>query len=389
VTAAPDSVFDKVTRIDASPAKHSESTLTFLNRVAGDYWDQIRDLVSQWAANVPAASRADLRGRLRAPDNRQFWGAFWELYNHESLVRGGYDVEIHPPVDGASRQPDFLASRGETRFYVEAKALIGRDPNPGATARKQRLYDALDTIDSPNFFLAIDVNAVGATDLRTGPLRSKLERWLRGLNPDTTELPSIYNDEGETFVWLHDGWDLSFRPISVRPEARGKPDHRVLGIFGPVEMTFVSDDVLLREALADKGRAYGDLDFPLVVAINVFGFSHDNFDTMNALYGTYQLQISLVDRDSPPVPVRAPDGYWAAGTWAHGHVAGVLVARSMDPWRVIDEIPTFWPHPEPDQAVPPLPIWKVAEPMLDHIEYRDATMSAPDFFGLGDVLASL
>ena len=362
-------VFDAIERTDPSPGTHSESTAHFLNRAYGEYWDQIRCLIEEWVSHLPEQHRADLIGRLRSNDNRQFAGAFWELYLHETLLRSGYAVTIHPTVAGSARQPDFLVTGGDSSFYLEAKALVGKNPDPGSGARTQRLYDALDRIDSPNFFLAIDVNAVGASDLPTKALRAKLEEWLRTLDPDTTTFAARHDANGETFPWQHDGWELSFRPIPIKPEARGK-GHRPLGVFGSGgEAALVEDDVELRAVLVDKGAAYGDLGLPLVIAVNCFGFSHDDFDTMNALYGTSQIRISMDDPDAPPVPVRAPDGYWIAGSWAHQHVAGVLIGRSVGPWRVAEEVPTFWPHPEPAQAVSPLDVWRVAQPITDHIEY--------------------
>jgi hypothetical protein len=379
---ADDRVFDDTERADSSPGRHSEATAHFLKRVSGEYWDQIRCLIDEWVSHVPAHSRADLIGRLRSNDNRQFAGAFWELYLHETLLTSGFAVTIHPTVAGSARQPDFLVTGEDSSFYLEAKALVGKDPDPGSAARTQRLYDALDQIDSPNFFLAIDVNAVGATDLPTRALRTKLEQWLGALDPDTTTFSARHDDNGETFPWQRDGWELSFRPIPIKPAARGKPDHRVLGLFGPIQAAWVSDDAALKAALFDKGTAYGDLDQPLVIAVNCFGFSHDDFDTMNALYGTSQIRISMDDPDAPPVPVRAPDGYWIAGSWAHQHVAGVLIGRSVGPWRVTEEVPTFWPHPEPARAVSPLDVWRVAQPVTNHIEYIEPKVPIHGVLGL-------
>lgn len=378
-------VFDAVDRTDPSPSKHSESTAAFLDRVAGRYWDEIRELINAWALNVPSAERPDLVGRLRSRDDRQFAGVFWELYLHETFRRCGFEVTIHPSVDGGNRKPDFLVTTPVSAFYVEAKALVGRAPEPGAVARKMRLYDALDHLRCPNFFLKIDVNAVGPNDLPARALRKKLAAWLDGLDPDSTPIALDDDDpQANPFRWQHAGWDLAFYPVPKSLDARGEPGLRTLGIFGPIEAVLVSDDVELRNALTDKGSAYGDLEHPLVIAVNVFGFSHDNFDTMNALYGTYQLQVSLVDRDAAAVPTRAPDGYWAAGSWAHHHVAGVLIARSMAPWRVTEEAPTFWPHPEPGASVTPVPAWRIAEPIVDHIEYLEPESSLAELFGLPD-----
>ena len=382
--SSPDRVFAARTRTDASPSDHSESTADFLDRVAGPYWDQVRELIEEWTEHLPAAGRADIVGRLRSSDDRQHAGAFWELYLHETFVRSGCSVTIHPTVPGSPRQPDFLIAQGDEAFYVEAKAIVSKATDAGASARKRRVYDALDKIACPNFFLQIDVNRVGEADLPTAALRRKLEAWVARIDPDTWTIEDYESGSGNRFTWAESGWQLEFRPFPVKVEARGRPDHRPLGIFGPIQAAWINDDVTLRSALADKGAAYGALDHPLVIAVNSHAFSHDDFDTLNALYGTEQITISMTDRGAPPVPTRAADGYWLAGTWAHQHVAGVLVGRSITEYRATIA-PTFWSHPEPHKPVAPLPIWRVADPLVDHIEYREPQTPVHELFGLPEV----
>ncbi|WP_152360328.1 hypothetical protein [Microlunatus speluncae] len=383
MTNAPSQVFSIRDRTDASPSRHNESTAAFLDRVAGGFWDQVRDLVEAWVANVPDAARRDIVGRLRS-DDVQHASAFWELYLHETFTRSGFSVTVHPVVPGSARQPDFLVTRGEEAFYVEAKCLVSTSADGGASARKRALYDALNSMHCPNFFLQIDVNRIGSADLPTKRLRRKLEGWVAALDPDSIDVDGTYFESVQPFPWSEAGWELEFRPFPVRADARGRAGRRPLGIFGPVEAAWINDDESLRDALKDKGSAYGDLDLPLVIAINSFAFSHDDTDTMNALYGTEQFTISLDDRDAPPVPSRKPDGYWLAGSWAHQHVAGVLIGRSVAEYRPT-ALPTFWIHPEPHKDVVPLPVWRVAEPVIDHIENREPEVMISSLFGLPEV----
>lgn len=384
MTAAPNQVFSDIGRTDASPSGHNESTAAFLDRVCGHYWDQVRELIEAWVSRFPADSRADIIGRLRSPDYAQHSGAYWELYLHETFTQSGFDVTVHPPLDGTTRQPDFLVTRGAESFYVEAKCLVSKATDAGASARKRRLYDALDTIHCPNLFLQIDVHQVGFTDLPAKALRRNLEEWTASIDPDAIVINDQDNDGANRFCWSQSGWELEFRAFPVKAETRAKASHRSLGIFGPIEAAWVNDDVTLRSTLSDKGSAYGELDRPLVIAINSFAFSHDDFDTMNALYGTEQITISLTDRDAPPVPTRARDGYWLRGTWAHQHVAGVLIGRSIAEYRPA-AAPTLWKHPEPHEAVSALPVWRVAESVIDHVEHRDPAAPIHELFGLPEI----
>ena len=153
----------------------------------------------------PAEARPDIVGRLRSPDYAQHASAYWELHLHETFTQSGFEVKVHPAIAGGARQPDFLVSRGDESFYLEAKCLISKAQDSGASARTKRVYDALDSIDCPNFFLQIDVNRVGPADLRTKALRRKLEAWVTHSTPtrssSTTDTStSVSGSAGQTRV---------------------------------------------------------------------------------------------------------------------------------------------------------------------------------------------
>jgi hypothetical protein len=106
-------IFDRFSRIDAGPSKHAEETFVFLNRVAGEFWDQARALVEEWSNHIEDDNDyLQLRKAMRSKHDEQFQSAFFELYLHELFVRSGYDVEIHPRLQRTVRRPDFLISRG-------------------------------------------------------------------------------------------------------------------------------------------------------------------------------------------------------------------------------------------------------------------------------------
>ena len=125
MTSPPNLVFADRVRTDASPAGHSEPTARFLGRVAGDYWDQVRDLIGYWVSGFPEAARADIIGRLRSPDFAQHASAFWELYLHETFVRSGFEVMVHTTLAGSARRPDFIVTRGYESYYSHLSCLDG------------------------------------------------------------------------------------------------------------------------------------------------------------------------------------------------------------------------------------------------------------------------
>jgi hypothetical protein len=355
------SIFSAVERTDPSPAGHGDSHFEFIDRVAGHYWDQVRGLIEDWFSRLCPDAQADVRGRLRSRDDRQSKGAFFELYLHECLLRMGYTVTCHPEVEGTSRRPDFLAEKDGGAVYVEARSASSSDVVVGAAARVNTLYESLDKIDSPNFFLWIDVEEQGGDPLRARPLRSKLEKWLRELDPDA------YRDRGNgrrdfpDLSYEADGWRIQFHALPKSPEARGKEGVRPLGIFGGGRAFLVHDEEGIKNALSDKGSAYGPLGAPYVVAVASSSITTDDYDVKNALYGTEALLIGTGPggETNPDALVRNPDGYWYKGDhWDHRHVSAVLVVKQLHPAFVGSQQHTIWEHPDPEWSVPPLPMWR-------------------------------
>lgn len=221
-------IFSAVERTDPSPPGHGESHSQFIDRVAGPFWDQVRNLVEDWFSRLCSDAQADVRGRLRSRDDRQSKGAFFELYLHECLLRMGYAVTCHPQVDGTSRRPDFLAEKDGGAVYVEARSASPSDIAVGADARVNTLYESLDKLNSPDFYLWIDVDRQGGDLLRARPLRSALKEWLTDLDPDA------YGDRGtgrRDFPGLRyeaNGWRIQFHALPKSPETRGKEGVRPL-----------------------------------------------------------------------------------------------------------------------------------------------------------------
>lgn len=176
-------VFDQMERQPPEPVGHAESYAYFLNRAGGEFWQDVRDLIEDWFSRHREAAQPDVRARFVPLTVVSLTGRFW-LYVHETLRRSGFDLICHPEVPGTARRPDFLARGGESDFYVEARAISKSDEWVAAENRRNVVYDALNTIESPDFYLWIDVDQQGPTDLATRPLRQALVRWLGSLDAD-------------------------------------------------------------------------------------------------------------------------------------------------------------------------------------------------------------
>jgi hypothetical protein len=386
MSAARESIFDSGERDDAKPAQHSESTFEFLNRVAGLYWGHPRQLMQAWADRIPDAQvYKDLRHRFRSRDDEQFRSAFLELYVHECLVRAGYAVTVHPVVPGTSRRPDFLAQRNDERVYVEAIAP-GTNPESKASAKRRAvLFDTVNRLGDPNFMLWLEHLTEGRTPPASARLRADLRRWLAQLDPD-----SISNlEEAPSWRWQYDGWSVTFKPIPKRAEARGAlPYDRAIGVYGHTEATIIDDAPAIRNALAAKHHAYGDLGSPFIVAVGTYIHDTDRWHSTNALYGQLAFQWGetlageVVTRE-----VRQPDGYFGVPPeWRNHNVSGVLLVNQLMPYHVHRAETSLWHHPDPLHPLPaevgfPGHVLDLRKGQLteDRVE-----LDSREFFGLSD-----
>ncbi|GLI02940.1 hypothetical protein [Phytohabitans aurantiacus] len=248
------------------------------------------------------------------------------------------------------------------------------------------MYKSLDKLDSPNFFLWIDVATQGDVPLRVRQLRGSLERWLAGLDPDDHTIAGKRRDDLPSFIHEDAGWKIDFRAIPRSPEARGRKGARPLGIFGGGGGR-VQDDEAIRGALVDKGSAYGSLDAPFVIAVASGSVTLGDYDVLNALYGTAVVEAHiLADGTESTAIAEKPDGYWYRGSrWDHRGVSGVLVVKNLHPALVGNQRHTIWEHPKPVHAVDAFPMWRRAVVGADgDMTFVEPERSPADWLGLGN-----
>ena len=339
-------IFDDVERTDAAPSGHGESTFDFLNRVAGEYWLHPRQLMQTWADQIPdPPDYNDLRQRFRSHDDEQFRSAILELYLHECLTRAGYRVTIHPSLPATTRRPDFYAERAGAGFYLEAIAP-GASPEAKAAARRRAvLFDTVNRLGDPNFLLWLSALREVPRPPASARLREDLRRWLSQLNPDDfTDLETAPEHH-----WEHDGWAATFKPIPRRPDARGRPPQSAIGVYAHQGVRVIDDAPAIRNALAAKHHAYGDLGAPFVVAVGTYIHDPDRRHSANALYGQEAVQVGETsDGGTITRTVRQSDGYFGVpGNWQHQNVSGVLLINQLMPYYFHNAEVTLWRHPDP------------------------------------------
>lgn len=157
------------------------------------------------------------------------YAAWWELYLHELFLRLGYEITIHPAIDGTERKPDFGLRSDSSELLVEASVvfsgLAGGEEETGAAP--SWMLAAFEHLENPCFFVSIhEITARGEEQLKRAEIVSPIEEWLAGLDPD--QVAGTYEEE-RRFPLLRirrRGWEIELEALPVKPEAPGR---RVLG----------------------------------------------------------------------------------------------------------------------------------------------------------------
>lgn len=346
-------LFDDIPRTDPSPASGQEDSFTFMNRVHQPYWAEIRCVLEDWYRRFPADEAVGLRKRFRSRRPGQHWSAWWELYLHELFSCLDFEITPHPPLPDTSRTPDFEISRGGLRAYLEAtvvfSGIVAEEPEAPAW-----LLDAVNLSDNAGFFVLIDsIESAGGERLRNIQVSKPIQEWLDGLDPD--QVSEDYKTKGELPEYVLDerGWRVRFSASPVKPEARGKPGHRVLA-GGPPITGMVDDVEQLHDKLKSKAGRYGRPEVPIITAVLCASSFMEQRDIAQALFGRDAIQLTPSPTGGPPqaAQIRQRNGFWMHESGPQNRrVSAVLTAVQLHPWTCTKAAPTLWFNPWADHEL--------------------------------------
>jgi hypothetical protein len=200
------------------------------------------------------------------------------------------------------------------------------------------LYDGLNNLDSPNFFLGVNVEGMLTEQPPAGPIRARLEQELARLDPD--QIAAVQASGGALEAVPHwrfrvGGCTLDFFPIAKTDSARGKPGDRPLGMQGD-EAHWIDPRRPLRDAIVAKGQHLSGIDYPLIVAVNALDWSVGRGDVMEALFGKNQISVqALAFGSGEPTYTRAADGALTSpGGPRYTRISAVFMAHRVMPWSL-------------------------------------------------------
>lgn len=316
-------LFDVIQRNECCPRDFAESTFDFLNRVKGDYWDEVRLKVQEWLDEIPSdEDYKDLRGRLRSADDEQFKSAYLETYLHACFLRAGYKVNIHPTIQGSAKHPDFLIEKNGQGVYIEA-IVPGKSRKQIAEDRRYKDFlEGIDRADTGDFYLRIGEIRVGKTSAPVATVRRELESWLRGLDSDSQ---SESFESQPVYKWKNDDWYLKVFAIP-RKHRRECSRRRAIGIT-EIESGVLDDAPAIKKCLEYKRKRYGALDKPLVIVVGTNNPMDYMWDVKNALFG----KDCIVFQGGIAVSSRRTNGFYGyPNNWRNKEVSGVLIVNNLN-----------------------------------------------------------
>lgn len=322
------SAFDDMERGDIEPAGHLVSRADYLNASARPEAGRVRALIDRLLDEYPPTNRDEMVRRLRQRDDRLHRSASFELLLHGLLLTRGFTVlEIEPQMPGG-RSPDFLAAAPDGReFYLEATVAGGEaGTDPGADRRLREVLQALDDVQSPDFFLHLHHRGVPTQPIRLRRLREEVQHFVDGLNYEACvadldaglPLPiHRFEEHGLTIT-------VKVIPKNLRRAGGRAVGGRMLpgGIIHP--------ERAIKAAVEGKAGRYGEMDRPYIVAVNALDIFANEDSAVDALFGTDVVRI----RENGGVEwQRNRDGVWMGlGGPTYTRVSAVLSTERLSAW---------------------------------------------------------
>lgn len=285
-------LFDEIERTTKEPALYDENAYNYYNRSARLEFNSARALLEKWFAKYPASFQRELKSAFIS----DFEPAFFELFLHEFLLQHGFHIELHPDVPNSSKHPDFLVHTHRGNFYLEATvASDTSDQDREKYLQRNKLYDQINKINSPNFFFFIkNIEIIPKKNPRIKPLIEFIKAELTKLNPEylRARYESTGLDQLPTLSFKNGMLSLDIVPIPKSAQMRGRSDSNPIGIHSvKVEVSTLTET--LKESIHKKATRYGKLDLPYILAINSIraGGVNDE-DMMTVLFGTEQIHFN-------------------------------------------------------------------------------------------------
>jgi len=323
-------LFENKHRTFKELSAHNENTYDYYDKSARKNVSIIRKTLNKWFRKYPDEDKNELKNRFK----KEFLSAFYELFIFNLFKSQGFRIVIHPTIPSNTKRPDFLVSKNKKEFYIEAKIAKGESKKQESLRKRvNQIYDSLNTISSPNFFLGIDELELHSTlQPSTKTIRDKIETELKNFDPD--DVTRIIQNSGYEYkpkiTFEDQSMTLTISIIPKDPNFRNQ-ESTPIGLY-PFEAFWGGEEDSIKSSFNKKAKKYGTLDKPYLICINAIGkkFIGDT-DVMNAVWGTTALSWSTNPDNRDEKISRIKDGIFLSDNGPiFKNVSGILITHVME-----------------------------------------------------------
>ncbi len=333
-------LFPDIVRDINGPKTNSQSAFDFLNRSKRLRECDIRTRLENWFSRYPEDEKNRLVKEFGLKNNEnKFHSTFFELALHELLINLDYKVTVHPQLSDTEKNPDFLAEiSSDDGFYMEAIHFPGKsDKERGQETIIDNIKDDLnERINSPDFFINVDINGNATTQPRRNAYIPNLQRFIDDQDYSAVSQASSAGKSRESapHVYKHEDMRLKFSLIPKPESQRGSDSIRNIGIVS--EFKWSNRHATFRDKIQKKGKRYGILNRPFIISVNHLHLM-DRIDIEQVLFGNEEYIL----RHSPNgsisennlVSERRLKGLWTKSDGPkYRRISGVLVVCGLNPW---------------------------------------------------------
>ena len=338
------SLFDSFERTCLEFAKHNDNTYEYYNNSARTDMSKVRDTLERWFYNYPEEEKKELKSLCK----KYFDSSFYELFLYELFCKLGYNITIHPDLASSPKKPDFLISKNNLEFYVEAKVVKSKTMEQEAFERKRNeLYDNLNKLNTKDFLLNIEhLCFLTQKQPSTKRMIKYIEEELKRIDPDilSEELEKNGIENFPKIEYKNRDVHIIVSPIPVSLSAR-EEKALPIGIY-PAEAFWGGGEESLKNSIEKKAKRYGKLDKPFIICLNSLDIrTSGKIDVDNAIWGTLALSWSTNPESKDEKWIRQLDGVFCDEKGARlKNLTGVLVSK-LYPHNV--PVANYWLYEHP------------------------------------------
>lgn len=316
-------LFDDKKRINMEYAKNHHNIYIFYDESNLEEMSGVRNILNEWFDNYPSSEQIELKRRFKT----EFDSAFYELFLHELFSKQGFKLQVHPILPDTTNRPDFLVSKDNFEFYLEAKVATDvSNEEKSIKNKRDTVIDELNKINSPNFWLMPEEiifksNRQPSLKKAIKDIEKQLE--LFDVDEVTREFESSNYLVLPKIMYKDSDLEIIFFIAPKSPNKRNELNVRPIA-SEPIFSFIGGSQESIKSAIKEKVSRYGNVDKPYIICVNSLSLKGtENNDVYNALFGYGNLPINQnINKIAP----KGNDGMFIGfNGWKNTRISAILI----------------------------------------------------------------